>query len=104
MSAAAVAAAEAVVEAVAEADVADAAADVTTATKPLGIGIGWRPEIALFIDRRDDISWVEVVAENVMKSREIPRAIAPSASAGRRSCPMASRCRLAARSRWTAIG
>jgi uncharacterized protein len=31
----------------------------------LGLGIGWRPEIALFVDRREDLGFVEVVAENV---------------------------------------
>lgn len=31
----------------------------------LGLGIGWRPELALFIDRRDDLGFVEVTAENL---------------------------------------
>jgi uncharacterized protein (UPF0276 family) len=34
----------------------------------LGLGIGWRPEIAHFIERRTDIGFVEVVAENVNAS------------------------------------
>lgn len=31
----------------------------------LGLGIGWRPQIALDIDRRRDLGFIEVVAENV---------------------------------------
>lgn len=31
----------------------------------LGLGIGWRPEIALAIDRRRDLGFVEVTAENL---------------------------------------
>lgn len=30
----------------------------------LGLGIGWRPEIAVAIDRRDDLGFVELLAEN----------------------------------------
>lgn len=33
----------------------------------LGLGIGWRPEIALAIDRRADLGFVEVVAEDVAR-------------------------------------
>jgi uncharacterized protein (UPF0276 family) len=45
------------------------------AIPPLGLGIGWRPEIALFIERRTDLGWVEVVAENVSGAHQIPRAV-----------------------------
>ncbi|MEV4333014.1 DUF692 domain-containing protein [Streptomyces sp. NPDC049597] len=31
----------------------------------LGIGIGWRPEIAQTVERLPDVDWVEVVAENI---------------------------------------
>ncbi len=31
----------------------------------LGLGIGWRPELALDIERRKDLGFVEIVAENV---------------------------------------
>lgn len=41
----------------------------------LGIGIGWRPEIALFIERRPDLGFVEIVAENVPSPRKVPRAV-----------------------------
>jgi uncharacterized protein (UPF0276 family) len=36
----------------------------------LGLGIGWRPPIALAVDRRTDLGFVEIVAENV--SAEAP--------------------------------
>ncbi|WP_107069632.1 DUF692 domain-containing protein, partial [Streptomyces sp. NRRL F-4428] len=31
----------------------------------LGVGIGWRPEIADAVERLDGLDWVEVVAENI---------------------------------------
>ena len=31
----------------------------------LGLGIGWRPELALDIERRQDLGFVEIVAENI---------------------------------------
>lgn len=34
----------------------------------LGLGMGWRPELALMIERRADLGFVEVVAENLMHS------------------------------------
>ena len=37
----------------------------------LGLGIGWRPELALAIDRRSDLGFVEIVAENI-DPRAIP--------------------------------
>lgn len=33
--------------------------------KELGIGIGWRPEIADAVEALDGVEWVEVVAENL---------------------------------------
>lgn len=44
-------------------------------TPPLGLGIGWRAEIALFIERRTDLGWVEIVAENVSPPYAIPAAV-----------------------------
>jgi hypothetical protein len=38
---------------------------MSTAIPPLGVGIGWRPEIDLTISRLPDVDFVEVVAENV---------------------------------------
>ena len=43
--------------------------------RSLGLGIGWRPEIALFIERRTDLGWVEVVAENVSAPHRMPEAV-----------------------------
>jgi len=31
----------------------------------LGLGIGWRPQLAIDIDRRSDLGFVEIVAENI---------------------------------------
>jgi uncharacterized protein (UPF0276 family) len=38
----------------------------------LGIGIGWRPELALAIDRRRDLGFVEIIAEDFDPRREVP--------------------------------
>jgi uncharacterized protein (UPF0276 family) len=35
----------------------------------LGIGIGWRPELALYVSRNDTIGFVEIVAENISPDR-----------------------------------
>jgi hypothetical protein len=43
-----------------------------TTSPPLGLGIGWRPELALDIQRRQDIGFVEIVAENVNPSKIPP--------------------------------
>ncbi|HJU69039.1 MAG TPA: DUF692 domain-containing protein [Gemmatimonadaceae bacterium] len=42
---------------------------------PLGLGIGWRPEIARFIETRADLGFVEVIAENVSGAAGIPPAV-----------------------------
>jgi uncharacterized protein len=39
-----------------------------------GIGIGWRPELALAIDRMPDLDFVEVTADNVA-ARNLPQAL-----------------------------
>jgi uncharacterized protein (UPF0276 family) len=41
----------------------------------LGLGIGWRPELAHFIERREDLGFVEVVAENVSAPHAVPAAV-----------------------------
>jgi uncharacterized protein (UPF0276 family) len=41
---------------------------------PLGTGIGWRPELALAIDRRPDLGFVELIAED-FSDRPLPDAI-----------------------------
>ena len=38
----------------------------------LGLGIGWRPELASFILGRDDLGFVEVVAESLAPDRPLP--------------------------------
>ena len=38
----------------------------------LGLGIGWRPELALSIDRRHDLGFVEVVAEDIAANAPLP--------------------------------
>jgi len=38
----------------------------------LGLGIGWRPELALMIDRRTDLGFVEIIAENFDGKRPLP--------------------------------
>jgi uncharacterized protein (UPF0276 family) len=38
----------------------------------LGIGVGWRPELALFLDRRKDLGFIEVLAEDLDPSGPIP--------------------------------
>jgi hypothetical protein len=42
---------------------------------PLGLGIGWRPELALFIDRRRDLGFVEFMAEDLDPHTPLPAPI-----------------------------
>lgn len=46
----------------------------------LGVGIGWRPEIAITVARLPGVEWVEIVAENV-----VPEAV-PASLAALRQC------------------
>ena len=39
----------------------------------LGLGIGWRPELALAIDRIDDLGFIELTAENYADPERLPR-------------------------------
>jgi uncharacterized protein (UPF0276 family) len=41
----------------------------------LGIGVGWRPELALFLDRRRELGFVEVLAEDLDPSGPLPAPI-----------------------------
>jgi uncharacterized protein (UPF0276 family) len=41
----------------------------------LGLGIGWRPELALAIDRREDLGFIEVLAEDLDPWGRIPAPI-----------------------------
>src|SRR5579884_2018909 len=56
-------------------------------TNPLGLGIGWRPELALAIDRRTDLGFVEVIAESIDPRRPVPPAIAALRARGVRVVP-----------------
>lgn len=53
----------------------------------LGLGIGWRPELALFIERRPDLGFVEVIAESVASPRTPPRALLQLRERGLRVVP-----------------
>jgi uncharacterized protein len=44
----------------------------SVAPAPLGVGIGWREELAGFIARRQGLGFVEVVAESVHTDRPLP--------------------------------
>jgi hypothetical protein len=48
----------------------------------LGLGIGWRPELALAIDRHPDLGFVELTAENHDAARPLPEAIEQLRSRG----------------------
>src|SRR5688572_17880168 len=46
----------------------------TSVVPKLGLGIGWRPELALAISRRTDLGFLEITAEN-HDSRLLPAAL-----------------------------
>jgi uncharacterized protein (UPF0276 family) len=52
----------------------------------LGLGIGWRPEFALAIERRSDLGFVEIVAENI-DSDDLPTPLAKLRDRGVRIIP-----------------
>ncbi|WP_030960462.1 DUF692 domain-containing protein [Streptomyces sp. NRRL S-378] len=52
----------------------------------LGVGIGWRPEIADAVERLDGLDWVEVVAENVCPGH-LPEALGRLRERGTRIVP-----------------
>jgi len=41
----------------------------------LGLGLGWRPALALFIDRRHDLGFVEIMAEDFDPDSTLPPAL-----------------------------
>lgn len=53
----------------------------------LGLGIGWRPEIALYVERRKDLGFVEVVSEEFPASLPIPTPVRALADRGVRIIP-----------------
>lgn len=62
----------AVGEAAAAADVEAAAVDDP---RPLGLGAGWRPELALALERYPNLGFVEVLAEDLAPSQPLPGAL-----------------------------
>src|SRR5688572_12686909 len=56
-------------------------------TPHLGLGIGWRPELALAIDRRRDLGFVEVMAEDLDPARPIPEPLRQLQTRGVRFIP-----------------
>jgi uncharacterized protein (UPF0276 family) len=52
----------------------------------LGLGIGWRPELSLDIERRRDLGFVEIVAENIDPG-SIPQALLKLREAGKQIIP-----------------
>ena len=58
------------------------------ATLPhLGSGIGWRPELALAIDRRPNLGFVELIAEDFDPARPVPAPVAQLLARGVRAVP-----------------
>src|SRR5262245_19737516 len=53
----------------------------------LGLGIGWRPELAVAIDRRADLEFVELMAEDFDPREPLPPAIERLRSRGVRLVP-----------------
>jgi uncharacterized protein (UPF0276 family) len=51
----------------------------------LGLGVGWRPELALVIDRRRDLGFIEVLAEDLDPKGPLP---APVEQLRRRGVPV----------------
>src|SRR5262252_8094399 len=41
----------------------------------LGLGAGWRPELALMLERRADLGFVELLAEDFWSARRLPFAV-----------------------------
>src|SRR4051812_17455641 len=60
---------------------------MTSLVPPLGLGIGWRPEIALTIDRRRDLGFVELLAEDFDPTRPLPRPVEQLRDRGVRVIP-----------------
>ena len=52
-----------------------------------GVGIGWRAELARFIAGRDDLRFVEVIAEGLTAGGPLPRPLAQLKARGVRVIP-----------------
>ena len=98
-----VVAAAAAVVAVADAAVVEAKIDPMTMMKPVAkineaskknaaaktntrFGLGFRNELALFIDRAEDIAFVEILAEDYQKPTDIPQALKNLSARGIEIC------------------
>jgi hypothetical protein len=53
----------------------------------LGLGIGWRPQLALAIDRHPDLTFVEITAENHPDPRRLPEHLHQLRARGLRVIP-----------------
>src|SRR5215471_4914561 len=60
---------------------------MTTPTESLGVGIGWRPEIADFIAGLDELRFVEVTAEALSAEGPLPRHLADLRARGVHAIP-----------------
>ena len=60
---------------------------MTPSIPHLGLGIGWRPELALAIERRHDLGFVEVLAEDFAPQKPVPPAIRNLLDRGVRAIP-----------------
>ena len=54
---------------------------------PLGVGIGWRPEIAGYVDKLPGLRFTEVVAESIPRTGPVPPALAALRDRGVRVVP-----------------
>ena len=53
------------------------------AVADFGLGLGWRPETALLMATRADLTFSEVIAENIAPHQPVPRALANLIAAGK---------------------
>jgi len=60
---------------------------MTNRTFQLGLGIGWRPELALEIERMPDLGFVEITAENFASPAALPEHLGVLRSRGLRVVP-----------------
>ena len=52
--------------------VVEVEAEIKKNLDKLGLGIGWRPELALYIERRKDLGFIEIIAESFDPQESIP--------------------------------
>src|SRR5690348_14062292 len=71
----------------ADAEAAEEVEPMTHKQINLGLGIGWRAPIALLIERRRDLGFIEVIAEHFDPDQPVPPAIRALQSRGVRVVP-----------------